>query len=221
MSDPQNKHLQRTIARLDIKQDKAVKGRCMDGWRIVGNPNELARRYYEQDADELLIVDVVASLYDCAPRWDVLEAATDGVFIPVTYCGGIRSVDDTRQAMRHGADKVGINTAALLRPELISECAAVFGSQAVVVSIEAKRRDDGSYEAFYNSGREASGKEVGAWAKEAEERGAGEIVITSVDRDGTQAGINHHLVQRVTHVNVPLLIAGGIAGRFPDCVVGP
>ncbi len=219
MTDLGSKHLQRTIARLDIKQDNAVKGRCMDGWRVIGKPNELARSYYEQGADELLIVDVVASLYDRAPRWDVLEAATDGVFIPVTYCGGIRSIDDMRQAMRSGADKVGINTAALLRPELLSECAAVFGSQAVVVSIEAKRRSDGSYEAFYNSGREASGKEVGAWTREAVARGAGEIVVTSIDRDGTEQGIDNHL-QRLVTVGVPLLFAGGISARFPDCVIG-
>lgn len=209
----------RVIARLDIKGAVAVKGRCMDGWRPVGNPNELARQYYEQGADELLLVDVVASLYGREPRWDVLEAATDGVFIPVTYCGGVRSVDDVRTAMRHGADKVAINSAALARPELINEAAAVFGSQAIVISIEAKRRADGTYEAYFNSGREPSGNAVGAWANEAQERGAGEIVVTSVDRDGTDLGLDNHLVQQVAHVNIPLLAAGGIASRFPDSVV--
>ena len=164
---------------------------------------------------------MVASLYGRAPRWDVLEAATDGVFIPVTYCGGIRSVDDVRLAMRHGADKVAMNTAALLRPELINECAAVFGSQAVVVSIEAKRREDGKYEAFYNAGREPSGKEVGAWAKEAEERGAGEIVVTSVDRDGTGRGIDIHILgEWWQRLSIPLLAGGGISGSEDVALCG-
>lgn len=194
----------RHIARLDVKGDQAVKGRCMDGWRAIGEPNELARRHYEQGADELLIVDVVASLYDRAPRWDVLEAATDGVFIPVTYCGGIRSVDDMCQAMRRGADKVAINTAALARPVLITECAREFGSQAVVVSIEAKLRGD-RYEAYSVAGREPSGLDAWKWMDHAIHAGAGEVLVTFIDHDGTETPDT----MLVTSTRVPVLLSGG------------
>lgn len=203
----------RVGARLDIHGDHVIKGRCMEGWQRVGDPGELARRYYEHGADELLIVDVVASLFQREPQWDVLAEATCGVFVPVTYCGGIRSVDDARKALEHGADRIAVNTAALARPALLGDLAAALGSQAVIVSIEAKRKPDGSYEAYTDAGRQPSGKEACAWAKEAVSLGAGEAIVTSVDRDGTRLGLDVDLMGRMRRaVSVPVLIGGGCRG---------
>ncbi len=199
----------RVIARLDIKSGYLVKGRQMEGVRRIGDPSEYAERYANDGADELLFVDVVASLYNRCSMLDVIDKVSSNVFVPITVVGGLRSVEDMRQAMRAGADKVGLNTAAIARPELITEAAQAFGKQAVVVSIEAKRRADGTYECFTDSGREPTGKEVGAWAREAEERGAGEILVTSVDRDGTGSGLDNGLLSRIIDVNIPLLIGGG------------
>ncbi len=206
----------RVIARLDVKGGHLVKGRSMEGVRRLGDPAEFAERYANDGADELLFIDVVASLYGRNSMLDVINRVSSRVFVPITVVGGLRSVEDMRQAMRMGADKVGINTAAIARPELITEAAQAFGSQAIVVSIEAKRMGDGRYEAFTDSGREPSGKEVGAWAREAEERGAGEILVTSVDRDGTSFGIDHDLFTGIGVFRVPVLAAGGyIVGENP------
>lgn len=212
----------RVAARLDIHGAHVVKGRCMEGWLRVGDPGELACRYYEQGADEIIIVDVVASLFQRAPQWDVLHRATDGVFVPVTYCGGILSVDDAKAALAHGADRIAVNTAAVARPALLTELASAFGSQAVIVSIDAKRKPDGSYEAYTDGGREPSGKEAFAWAKRAVELGAGEVLVTSVDRDGTGHGLDLDLVGRMRRaVDVPVLCGGGLrSGQDLQLAVG-
>ncbi len=199
----------RVIARLDIKTGHLVKGYQMEGIRKLGDPAPFAERYANDGADELLFCDVVASLYGRCSMLDVIDKVTHKVFVPITVVGGLRSVEDMRMAMRVGADKVGINTAAIARPELISEAAVAFGKQAVVVSIEAKRKGDGTYECYTEGGREPSGKEVGAWAKEAEERGAGEILVTSIDRDGTVQGIDYSLCDGVGGIQIPVLAAGG------------
>jgi imidazole glycerol-phosphate synthase subunit HisF len=201
----------RVVARLDIKGPALVKGRSMEGVRRLGDPADFARKYSDDGADELVFIDVVASLYNRSSILPVIEHVSAHVFVPITVVGGLRSVDDMRAAMRAGADKVGINTAAIARPALISEAATAFGSQAVVVSIEAKRRGDG-YEAFTDGGREATGRDAVAWAHEAAALGAGEILVTSVDRDGTMQGFDLDLVARIAAgVAVPVVVSGGCA----------
>ncbi len=202
--------LVRIIPRLDIKWPNLVKGVQMEGVRVLGRPEDFARRYYLQGADELLYLDAVASLYGRNSLLDLILRTSREVFVPLTVGGGLRSIEDMRAVLAAGADKVAINTAALRRPELISEAANRFGSSAVVVSIEAKRRPDGSYEAYADNGRERTGREVVAWACQAAEAGAGELLLTSVDRDGTGRGFDIELVRRVAEaVSVPVVASGG------------
>ena len=204
--------LLRLIARLDIKGENVVKGYQMEGLRVVGKPAELARRYAE-DADELLYIDTVASLYGRNQLERVLEETTEDVFIPITVGGGIRTREDVRRLLAAGADKVAINTAALRNPELIRDCAQHFGSQAIVASIEAKRTP-GGWEALAENGRERTGVDALAWAKEAVALGAGELLITSVDRDGTRRGFDVDLIARIApEVSVPVIACGGM-GRI-------
>src|SRR6185437_12546090 len=184
----------RLIARLDIKAPNLIKGIHLEGLRVIGDPNVYARRYYEQGADELIYMDIVASLYERNSLTDIVEKATRNVFVPLTVGGGVRSVEDARKLLASGADKVGINTAAVRRPALIAEIAQRFGSQAVVLSIEAKRSSPGHWEAYTDNGREHTGLDVVAWAKRATELGAGEILLTSVDQEGTRKGLDVALV---------------------------
>ncbi len=192
----------------------------MDGWKVVGDAANLAEQYAEGGADELIYVDVVASLYGRCSLVSVVTATTERVFIPITVGGGIRTIDDvTSMISMAGADKVAINTAALRRPEFISEVAERYGSQAVVVSIEAKRADRG-WECFTDSGREPSGRGVVEWAVEAIDRGAGEILVTSIDRDGTKRGLDLQLIAALApHIRVPLTVGGG-AGNGTDVADG-
>ena len=202
--------LVRIIPRLDIKWPNLVKGVQMEGVRVLGRPEDFARRYYLQGADELLYLDAVASLYGRNSLLDLILRTSREVFVPLTVGGGLRSVEDMRAVLAAGADKVAINTAALKRPELIREAANRFGSSAVVVSIEAKRRPDGSYEAYCDNGRERTGREVVAWACAAAEAGAGELLLTSVDREGTGRGFDLELVRRVAEaVPIPVVASGG------------
>jgi cyclase len=220
----------RLIARLDVKGPNLVKGIHFEGLRKLGDPNQFAQRYYEAGIDEIIYIDIVASLYNRNSLLDIVERTTKQVFIPITVGGGIRSVEDTAQALRAGADKVAINTAAVKRPELISEIAKRFGSQCMVLSIEAKRKGSGSpmrtggkdgWEVYYDNGREHTGMDVIEWAKRGRDLGAGEILITSVDREGTGKGFDVDLVQQVADA-VPLpIIAGGGMGDLDhlDAVV--
>ena len=168
---------QRLIARLDIKGPKLIKSVHLEGLRVVGEPQDFARRYYEAGADELLYVDIVASLYGRNSLHDIVRRATQDVFVPITVTGGLRSTDDVRDVLGAGADKVGINTAAIARPELIREVSQRFGSQCMVLSIEAKRIAPGRWEALTDTGRERSGVDVVEWAKRGVELGAGEILL--------------------------------------------
>ena len=168
----------RFIPRLDIKGPNLIKGIHLEGLRVIGDPKEFARRYYEQGADELLYVDVVASLYGRNSLHDIVKLTASDVFVPLTVTGGIRSTDDVREILRAGADKVGINTAATKRPELIREVARKFGSQCMVLSIEAKRIAPGRWEAYADNGREPTGLDVIEWAQRGVELGAGEILLT-------------------------------------------
>lgn len=200
----------RLIARLDIKNDTVVKGLRMEGLRVVGKPRELADRYYRDGADELLYVDAVASLYGRNSLLDLVRDTARRIFIPMTVGGGLRTLDDIAAALRSGADKVALNTAAVARPQFIREAAESFGSQAVVISVQAKHRSNGRWEAFTESGREPSGHDVVDWVQEAIELGAGEVLLTSVDRDGTKAGFDLPLVRTVAGIcRVPLMVCGG------------
>lgn len=205
----------RIIARLDIKGPNLIKGIHLEGLRVVGDPNEHAQRYYEAGADELLYMDIVASLYGRNNLTDVVRYTAQNIFIPFTVGGGIRSVDDVDEILRAGADKVAINTAAVQRPELISEAARRFGAQCVVLSVEAKRRRGDSaesgWEAYTDNGREHTGLDVVEWAKRGAELGAGEILLTSVDREGTRKGMDLKLIQAVSEaVSVPVIASGGV-----------
>jgi len=201
----------RLIPRLDIKGCNLIKGIHLEGLRIIGDPQAYARNYYEQGADELLYVDVVASLYGRNSLHDIIKRATADIFIPLTVTGGLRSVDDVREVLRAGADKVGINTAATKRPELIREVARKFGSQCMVLSIEAKRVADNRWEAYIDNGREPTGLDAIEWAKCAVELGAGEILLTSIDQEGTRDGFDIALIAAVaTSVPVPVIASGGM-----------
>lgn len=202
----------RLIARLDVKDQYVVKGIQLEGLRRIGDPNDLALQYYEAGIDEIIYLDTVASLYERNNLSDIVKSATQNIFIPICVGGGIRTVEDVKIALAAGADKVAVNTGAVKRPELIREIADSFGTQCMVVSIQAKRKSDGGWEAYYDNGREHSARDVIQWVKEAVNNGAGEVFLTSVDRDGTMSGMDIALVQEVcASVNVPVIVSSGVA----------
>ena len=208
----------RLIARLDVKGSNLIKGVHLEGLRIIGSPNEHAIRYYQEGADELIYMDCVASLYGRNSLDDIIKKATQDVFIPMTVGGGIRSVEDATHILRCGADKIAINTAAVANPQIIKEVSYRFGSQCMVLSIEAKQIDSRSWEAYTDNGREKTGLDVVEWAKKGVELGAGEILLTSVDREGTRKGYDIPLIQAVTNaVSVPVVASGGM-GKPEDLV---
>ena len=206
----------RLIARLDVKGANLIKGVHLEGLRVLGAPNDFARKYYRQGADEIIYMDVVASLYGRNHLVEIIEEAAKDIFVPVTVGGGIRSVDNAREVLRSGADKVAVNTAAIKNPSIISDIARAFGSQCMVSSIEAKRISNDAWEVFYDNGRERTGLDVVEWSKTCVARGAGEILLTSVDREGTRRGFDVELVQAVSSaVSVPIIASGGM-GSFQD-----
>ena len=206
----------RIIPRLDIKGPNLIKGIHLEGLRVIGDPQEYSQRYYAAGADELVYVDVVASLYGRNSLHDIVRRVTENVFVPLTVAGGIRSVEDVRQMLLSGADKVAINTAATHRPELLKEAAETFGSQCVVLSVEAKQLSPGKWEVFSDNGRERTGLDVVEWVKRAATLGAGEILLTSVDREGTRSGFDIELVRAVTSaVEIPVIASGGM-GKLSD-----
>ncbi len=200
----------RIIARLDIKGPNVIKGIHLEGLRVVGQPGPMARAYYEQGVDEIIYMDTVASLYGRNNILPVVEEAARDIFVPLTVGGGIRSVDDIVAALRSGADKVAINTAAIARPDFIREAAEAFGSQCIVLSVEAKRRGEGRWEALADNGRERTCVDVLEWVHQAEKLGVGEILVTSVDAEGTRRGFDHTLFQAVRgRVSIPVIGCGG------------
>lgn len=212
----------RIIPRLDIKGPNLVKGIQMEGLRVLGTPYQFAEEYYQSGADELIYMDVVASLYGRNNLLSLIELTAQDVFIPITVGGGIRSVDDVRRILRSGADKVSVNTAAVQRPELITEISRTFGSSTVVVSIEAKKTGEYEYEAYVDYGREATGVDAIEWAKRVEQLGAGEILITCIDRDGSGYGFDLDLTRMVSDaVSVPVIASGGAGAvdHFPQVVI--
>ena len=204
----------RLIARLDIKGPNVVKGVRLEGLRVVGKPDVLAGRYYEQGADEILFVDIVASLYGRNNILGVVERVAREVFIPMTVGGGIRTIEDISAALRVGADKVAINTAGVRRPVLLREAAERFGSQCIVLNLEAKRRGPGQWEALTDNGRETTGRDALAWVEEAQSLGVGEVLVTSVDQEGTRKGFDLDLIAEVRRrVRVPVIACGGAVLR--------
>ena len=208
----------RLIARLDIKGPNLIKGIHLEGLRVIGSPNEHALKYYQQGADELIYMDCVASLYGRNSLDDIIQSTAKDVFVPITVGGGIRSVEDATNLLRCGADKVAVNTAAVANPQLISEISQRFGSQCMVLSIEAKQVDPNKWEVYVDNGRERTGLNVVDWIKKGVDLGAGEILLTSVDREGTRKGFDIPLLQAVTQeVSVPVIASGGM-GKPEDMI---
>ncbi len=201
----------RIIPRLEVKGENVVKGIRMEGLRVVGKPADLSARYALDGADEIFFVDIVASLYNRNHLHELVSAASKTIFVPLSVGGGVRSIDDIRALLRAGADKVTLNTQVCATPEIITEAARTFGAQCIVVSIQAKRQPDGRWEAYVQNGRERTRRNAVAWAREVVERGAGEIFLTSVDRDGTRKGLDFELIAAVLGtVSVPVVVGGGV-----------
>lgn len=199
----------RLVARLDVKGPNVIKGVQFEGLRVMGDPAQLAERYYQDGAQELLFIDTVASLYGRNNLTSLVEQTVKNVFIPLTVGGGIQSVENARDLLSAGADKVALNTPAIKRPDLLRELAEEFGSQCVVLSIQAKKTGEG-WEALTEAGREHSGRDVLEWLEEATERGAGELLLTSVDKDGTGTGYDLDLLQMVSALSrIPVVASGG------------
>lgn len=212
----------RVIPRLDIKGSNLVKGIHLEGLRVLGKPEDFSRYYYESGADELLYIDIVASLYGRNNLLHIVEKTASEIFIPLTVGGGLRSIEDIRTILRAGADKAAINTAALRRPEFIKEASQEFGSSTIVVSIEAMCRPDGKYECYTDNGREKTGVDAVEWARRAAELGAGEILITSIDNEGTGEGFDIRLTKQIAEsVSIPVIACGGAgsAGHVYDVIV--
>ncbi len=196
---------------MDVDNGRVVKWTRFLDIRDAGDPVELAAHYDAQGADELVFLDITATSDKRATVVELARRAADDVFIPFTIGGGVRSVEDAHAVLDAGADKVSINSAALARPELLDELAQVFGAQCVVLAIDAKRREDASYEAYVAGGRTPTGRDAIAWAREGVERGAGEILLTSMDRDGTKDGYELTLTKRISSaVEVPVIASGGV-----------
>lgn len=201
----------RIIPCLDVTAGRVVKGVNFVELRDAGDPVEIARRYDEQGADELTFLDITASSDQRDIILHVIEAVAEQVFIPLTVGGGVRQVGDIRRLLNAGADKISINTAGVNNPALIGEASALYGSQCIVVAIDARRRAEGGWEVFTHGGRTPTGRDAVEWAREIESLGAGEILLTSMDRDGTKAGFDLELTRAVSDaVGIPVIASGGV-----------
>tara|TARA_B100000315_G_scaffold170726_1_gene159235 strand:+ start:56 stop:940 length:885 start_codon:yes stop_codon:yes gene_type:complete len=200
----------RIIPRLDVKGPNLVKGINLEGLRVLGKPWNFARYYYENGADELIFMDVVASLYGRNSLVDIIKKTSKEIFIPLTVGGGLRTIYDIHNVLRAGADKVSLNTAVINNPELIKIAAEKFGSSTIMISIEAIKKNDNNYEAYTNNGRERTGIDAIQWAKQAEKLGAGEIMVTSIDNEGTGRGFGIELTSMIAkYVSIPVIACGG------------
>lgn len=204
----------RIIPRLDIKGSNLVKPVQTEALRVIGDPKIFVNKYYEQGADEIIYLDIVASLYQRNIDFNLLKSVTDGIFIPVTVGGGIRSIADINNALRAGADKVAINTYAIHHPEFIPKAVKEFGSQCIVLFIEAKKQKNGMWEAYTDGGREHTGIDAIEWAKKGIGLGVGEILVSSIDQEGTRKGYDIDLIQQVASFAPIPVIAHGGAGSF-------
>lgn len=206
----------RVIAKLDIKGPNVIKGLQFDGHRVLGTAEELAETLYGEGIDELIYIDTVASLYRRNSLLDIISRAATRIFLPLTVAGGLRSIDDVRVVLRAGADKVAINTAATADPSLLQNAARIFGAQCIVSQIDAYRSENGEYRVWVDYGREPTAIDALAWARRVEELGAGEILLTSINRDGMGTGFDLELVRVVASaVSIPVIACGG-AGRKED-----
>lgn len=205
--------LKRIIPCLDVKNGKVVKGKSFKGLEYAGEPVVLAKRYYEQGADELVFLDISATNEKRKTTIELASAVAQEVFVPFTVGGGIASFEDASAILEAGADKVSLNTAAVLNPKLIGEIAESYGSQAVVIAIDAKRKGEGGWSVWINAGTRDTGKDAIEWAREAVRVGAGEILLTSIDKDGTNSGYDLELTKAVSDaVRVPIIASGGAGG---------
>jgi imidazole glycerol-phosphate synthase subunit HisF len=201
----------RIIPCLDVTAGRVVKGTNFVALRDAGDPIEIAKRYDDQGADEITFLDITASSDQRDIILEVIEAVAAQVFIPLTVGGGVREVKDVRRLLNAGADKVSMNTSAVTNPQLVFDASSFFGSQAIVVAIDAKQTSPGRWEVFTHGGRNNTGKEVVAWAQEVQALGAGEILLTSMDRDGTKIGFDLELTRRVSDaVGIPVIASGGV-----------
>lgn len=208
----------RVIPRLDIKGPNVVKGIHCEGLRVMGNPEKMAKKYYNQGADEILYLDIVASLYQRNFDFEQLKQVAKNIFVPITAGGGIRNMDDMSSVLRAGADKVAINTYAVHNPEFIAQAVSKYGSQCVVLSVEVKAIDKQNWEVYVDGGREKTGKNAKEWIMQAIKLGVGEIIITSIDREGTRRGFDQELVSEIVSLSpVPVIASGGAGGM--DTVV--
>lgn len=206
----------RVIPKLEVKGENLIKGMHLEGLRIVGKPEQRAIDYYRDGADELIYIDLVASLYQRDNFLHIVERTAEQVFIPLTVGGGVRSVEDAKAFLRAGADKVAINTAIINNPKLVSEIANIFGSQCMVASLEVQKKVDGSYECYTDCGRTPTGQDPFEWSKTVVGLGAGEILLTSINQDGTFAGYDVQLIQKIAaFLKIPVIASGG-AGRLED-----
>ena len=200
----------RLIPCLDLKDGRVVKGVNFVGLTDAGDPVETAKLYNAFGADEIVFLDIAASYRGAAPTWDVISRASEQIFLPLTVGGGMRTVEDFRAMLSCGADKIAVNSAAIQSPDLITEAALKFGRQCVVLAVDAKRSESGRYEVYFNGGRVNTGLDAIEWIAEGERRGAGEILLTSMDRDGTKAGFDLELTRAAAEaVNVPVIASGG------------
>lgn len=203
----------RIIPCLDVTAGRVVKGVNFVELRDAGDPVEIARRYDEQGADELTFLDITATSDGRDLILHIIEAVASQVFIPLTVGGGVRTVDDVRRLLNAGADKISVNSAAISNPQLVYEASQKYGSQCIVVAIDAKKSADGKWEVFSHGGRKATGFDVIEWARKMESLGVGEILLTSMDRDGTKSGFDLALTQAVSNaVSVPVIASGGVGG---------
>ena len=204
----------RIIPRLDIKGPNLVKGIHLEGLRVLGKPEDFTKLYYEQGADELIYQDTVASLYQRNSLTDIITKTAKNIFIPITVGGGLRSLENINKVLRAGADKVSINTAAIQNPDFINEASRTFGSSTILVAIETIKQPDNTYLAYTDNGREYTGVDAIQWAKEVENRGAGEILLTSIDQEGTGNGFDLELIKKVSDsVTIPVIAHGGAANE--------
>ena len=209
----------RIIPCLDVNDGRVVKGINFIELKDAGDPVEIAKSYNEQGADELTFLDITASSDNRGLLFDIVEKVANQIFIPLTVGGGVRNCDDIRNLLNSGADKVGINTSAIINPDFVAESSIRFGSQAIVVAIDAKKVDD-HYEVFTHGGRNSTGIDAISWAKKMAEYGAGELLITSMDRDGTKSGFDNNLMKLISDsVDIPIIASGG-AGNLKHLVDG-
>jgi cyclase len=206
-------HKKRIIARIDVKNEHVIKSIHLEGLRKVGNPNEMAKKYYSEGIDEIIFMDAVAAYYDRNSLTEIINRACENVFVPITVGGGIRKIKDIQIALNAGADKIAINTQAVKDPSFLTRASEIFGSQCIVSSIDAKKISENKWEVYVDNGREPTGMDVLEWAKKVEILGAGEIMLTSIDKEGTKKGFDIELYNAITEVvTIPLICCGG-AGK--------